>query len=519
MLERVKLRISKKLLTTILICIALFAVAYGTRVYDLNGTGATWDEWGYHYPSLVYYKAITEGSASEDYWKVNNEHPPLVKYLYVYAYSKDQSFLDMLHGKTQRHNYFTGTPYTNARKVSALLNALTVLVLFVYARRYWGLPIAIVASSILTFLPHFLGHGKIAALDSPTTFFYVLAVFGFHYAIEKDTWKTWGLAWLLSGLAISTKYSNFTIFLLFGLLYLIWRWPKVKENPKNIWYWKTALLPIVALLILYLMWPWLWYHPIDNFQESVSHWTGSPPKEFFLGIQREAPLHYFIVYFFATTPLLVLLLIFPGIWRLVKKRSFKTWLLLLWFLIPFLWSFSTGIQDGIRYIYVIFPPLALVAAVGWRKLPRWRWQVFAIVMASLLLLSVRIHPYYIDYYNPIVGGPKGVYEGQLFEFGWWGEGKKEMIDWVNGNVPPNALVGTKFSPYIDLSGWRSDVRYVDLELLNYSGHLDYVVTNTYWEWFNAEGDKYPIYQKDLENYKVVHTIDVMGAPLVKIYKT
>jgi hypothetical protein len=145
--------------------------------------------------------------------------------------------------------------------------------------------------------------------------------------------------------------------------------------------------------------------------------------------------------------------------------------------------------------------------------------VFAIIMASLLLISVRIHPYYIDYYNPLVGGPQGVHEGQLFEFGWWGEGKKEMIDWINGNVPPNAIVGTKFSPYIDLSGWRSDVRYVDLELLNYSGHLDYVVTNTYWEWFNAEGDKYPIYEADLENYKVVHTIDVMGAPLVKIYKT
>lgn len=512
-----QLKISKQATKIVIIAIAIFLVALGIRLYDLNGTGATWDEWGYFTPALYYYTAIKQGSSSPEYWKVNNEHPPLAKYIYVYAYSKDERFLNVLQGKAQRQDYFTGDIYRNGRIASAVLNSLTVVVLFIYASRYFGAVVGIISSMILMLLPQFLGHGKIAALDSPTAFFYTLAVFAFHYAIEKDSWKSWILAWIATGLAISTKYSNFTLFIMFGVIYVIWKFPEMLLKKRPVWHWKTALLPVVALLLLFAMWPWLWHNPIENFKESVAHWTGSPPKEFFLGEAREAPLYYFLVYLFATTPLIVLILVLYGLFRIVRSRNLVSWILLIWFLTPLLWSFSTGVQDGMRYIYVIFPPLALVAGVGLRNLPKWRWMFFAVII-FLVIANIRVHPYYIDYYNILVQGPKGVYDNKMLEFGWWGEGKKEMIEWINKNAELNAIVGTKFSPYIDISGWRQDIRFVDLELINYSGHLDYVATNTYWEWYNEYYDPIPPRIKDLENYTLVKTVSVMEAPIVKIYK-
>ena len=51
---------------------------------------------------------------------------------------------------------------------------------------------------------------------------------------------------------------------------------------------------------------------------------------------------------------------------------------------------------------------------------------------------VRIHPYYLDYYNEVVGGPSGAWEARLFETGWWGEGMDRAVAWVNDNAPEKA---------------------------------------------------------------------------------
>jgi hypothetical protein len=153
------------------------------------------------------------------------------------------------------------------------------------------------------------------------------------------------------------------------------------------------------------------------------------------------------------------------------------WLLVLgWFVLPFVWSFAGFRQDGIRYVYAAFPPFAMLTAAGLVILTRWlaklvsssptllkpvRIGVPALVVGIVAIASARVHPYYLDYYNEIVGGATGAYQKRWLETGWWGEGIDSAVAWINANVPQGASVGYRGMVSHTFTGLRTDIRKQD----------------------------------------------------------
>jgi len=159
---------------------------------------------------------------------------------------------------------------------------------------------------------------------------------------------------------------------------------------------------------------------------------------------------YPVNYLWRVTPIVLgglLLVIAAFIWRseVTRPRHVKYVVLglALWafFFIVFM---NLGAKKFDRYILPIFMPLDLVAGLGWAAAVLWLRRasqpplaryaapgVAALVIAGQALSSLPTYPYYITYYNPLMGGAKRAPEVMFIG---WGEGLDQAARYLNETV-------------------------------------------------------------------------------------
>lgn len=419
---------------------ALFLVVLSFRLWDINATGGTWDEKFYFEAGKIYVRNILTHNFNSDAWKSNNEHPPVAKYIYGMV----NYFL-----KTKAHDY------TASRVMSAIMGALTCLVVYFAGKEFFGKRVGVLAALILAFIPPFVAHNKIAGLETPGALFFTLTAYFFLQGIKRKSNGRYFLSAIFCGLAIGTKYNNFLLLIFVFLVFLLYEKKELFQKKQVTLPVVVVLFPVFAMVVFVASWPWLWVDTYRRLAQSLTFW-GSSPIEYFLGRPVGGPPHYYVFYFLGTTPALILAFSAAFIYKAVKNRSFYLSALALWFAVPFLFSFSSFKQDGIRYIYQIYPPLSLISAVGLFAIAdAFSWhrhrRLISHFLSSMVILYLAvncwiIHPYYLDYYNEIVGGPRKVYERKWFDIGWWGEGIKEAVNYLNKDASPNSWIHFRVYP-------------------------------------------------------------------------
>ena len=117
-----------------------------------------------------------------------------------------------------------------------------------------------------------------------------------------------------------------------------------------------------------------------------------------------------------------------------------------------------------RYLLPVYPLLDLVAATGWIALSSWlgsllparagRVALPLVVGAALTLQAVgslQTYPYYLSYYNPLLGGSRKAPETMMIG---WGEGLDEAARYLNAKADAGHLVVAAcyrpaFAPFFD----------------------------------------------------------------------
>ncbi|MFT5429390.1 MAG: putative membrane-bound dolichyl-phosphate-mannose-protein mannosyltransferase [Myxococcota bacterium] len=405
---------------------ALIATAaLGVRTIDIDDGGETSDEWAYSIAGRIYVSNIAHGYYQSIYWRSNQEHPPLGKFVYGAV------------------SHLSGTDsLPPLRLASAALGALTILLIYAFAVRLLSGFVAITASTVLIGLPTFVAHTRVATLESPSVFMFTLAAVMFFFAqthVEGRN-RRFLIASIVGCLAFATKFSSGLVFVLMVAAYLAREWQTIRKTGSIQLPIALYILPALPMLVLLAVWPWLWREPFGQLIATLEHWN-YPVTEWFLGSLQTPPWFYYPVYFLLTTPAL-LLIAFALFWiRLVTKRRYWHLVVALWFLVPFIWGFSSLKQDGVRYLAPMFPALALTVGLGVEHVvKRLNWQPVAVFATGLYLVwqSFIIHPFYLDYYSELFGGTRGVYAARLGQTGWWGEGLDQAIAHVNAAAPPGA---------------------------------------------------------------------------------
>jgi 4-amino-4-deoxy-L-arabinose transferase-like glycosyltransferase len=216
---------------------------------------------------------------------------------------------------------------------------------------------------------------------------------------------------------------------------------------------------IVAAVVFVLFWPAMWVDPLGSLSRVLSQATayaseGHEIPTYFYGdvyVGGESAWYFYpVVYLWRITPftfigliLALLALFFPRLLPVARERR-RLMLALLLFSALFTIFMSLGAKKFDRYLLPIFAPLDLVAALGWLSLERpvrhfanrvhsaYHLVVFVlllgVVFVGQLLGVVQTYPYYLNFYNPMLGGARVA--AQVMTAGW-GEGLDQAARYLN----------------------------------------------------------------------------------------
>ncbi|OGH10239.1 MAG: hypothetical protein A2152_01005 [Candidatus Levybacteria bacterium RBG_16_35_6] len=526
----------------LLILTGIFVFSLLLRLYNLNAVGRTWDESAQFEDGYNFVRLILKGDFTNPYLYNHPDHPPVTKYLYGAA-----SYLDIQSNIPNENPMLKGEPTFNyditySRLVSVFFSSLTVVIVTAFSFILSPL-IGIFAGIILATLPFFLGLSQIASIESILIFFFTATVVSFLTLLQKRTFKFAILTGILLGFAIATKFTNIMLYPMLFIFYSLYYF--LEDKKERFYDLKIFLILPVSLLTVFILWPMPWFH-IDYFIEYNNKLrilsTAHSIPEVFYGRLMFVPKIYYFLMFLITTPLFLILSFFlgskiisdfsmnksrlnflkkidyklPKTEKLIKNK--KPWLLLsliIWFLFPFLQSFYNFRQHGVRYIIQIYSPFSIIAAIGFVwvfSLLKTKFQkilLIALLIIYLFIPIISISPYYLDYFNFVVGGSGNVYEKRMFQLGWWGEGIKEAADVVKKTAKPGESVGLAVVPIESVPKMNNLL----VEKYDKNRKYDFVIVS----YFNVLREGFNDFEIK-NNCKLIYSVVGNGARLVDDYK-
>ena len=251
-----------------------------------------------------------------------------------------------------------------------------------------------------------------------------------------------------------------------------------------------ALYAMLAILVMYSTWPYLWLDPIGHFVETLTimsqhFWSGSV---LFNGIEYAAtdlPSSYMPVLLAIqlTEPVWMLCAIGLAVtvYGLIKKRNGSRDLLaltLIWFIIP-LGTFillRPTMFDNFRHSFFILPMVFVLSGMALDQVRQPLLQGFLILLFALpgLLGIVRLHPYEYMYYNSLAGGVGGAF--RRYELDYWGTSYREIAMELNKVALPNSAVWLEGPTHIFEIYAREDIDIYSTYEAERTDKYDYVVT-------------------------------------------
>jgi 4-amino-4-deoxy-L-arabinose transferase-like glycosyltransferase len=323
--------------------------------------------------------------------------------------------------------------------------------------------IALIGGLLLTLDPWLLGHSRALHHDALMTTFMTLSALALllHINGEGIRWPLL-LSGIFAGLALLSKSLSIFLMPWTVLLFIVALWRK--QWPITQVMIDAAAWTLTTWLTFFLLWPAMWMSRTQTlwriFQTAVTYAINPHEKgQFFLGqpINDPGPFFYLVVFLFALTPLVIVGLIALAWARVrlsqaVSSQRWETITLLLIYCAAYIVFISLGEKKQVRYLLPMITMLNVIAAAGliWLAdhsatklvpnislnnglLPISGAILFPIVLMTQLLTTLPSSPYYLSYYNPLLGGNKVA--SQLFLIGW-GEGTDLAAHYLNGL--PNA---------------------------------------------------------------------------------
>jgi asparagine N-glycosylation enzyme membrane subunit Stt3 len=405
-----------------------------------------------------------------------------VTYIPYFLISAARGFGDTIPlGFTPYGFYFVG------RLTTALMGALTVLLVYVLGSRMFNRKTGLVSSLLLTFSLLHSVHSHYVTTDVPAAFFITLSFLFCYVAVDRATTKYYILAGLFAGLATSTKYPAFIAILPLLLLHLLtiqWRdWSSLCQRVG------LTLGAFMAGFLLGTPYALLDLNTFLNSLGSVlSHYTASQP-----GFEGSDTGAWYVKQMLRSADGIMVAVGLGGIvWALFKHN--RKDLLLLSFLIPYYLLLSLWRVRFERHLVALLPFLVILAArflvEGVSGLSK-RWPVVRKqeipILACLSLLAIVISTKAIIDFDATLAQR---------------DHRSIAAEWVNANIPPHSeVVSEAFSIPLDEDRFRLlqvvRIDSHDLEWYRQEGMEYVVVSDGHWRVLFREPEKYA---REIETY-------------------
>lgn len=336
----------------------------------------------------------------------------------------------------------------------AILTAAAGPGLYLLARRLLPDRIALLGALLMAFEPFFLAHSRVAHGDAPLAVFMSLSALAFFVHLQEKDCPAWRspaliISAILGGLAgLSKAPGPFMALFISGLALGCAGLELRRQGRQSVgrimrrWLAVIGVWGLVSLAVFVALWPSMWVDPVGTFRQMWLETFGKVNEGhlvYFMGRPTLDPGPWFYPYVipFRLTPvtlaggLLSVGLFLPAGFK--RKRSlFWLWLFVISLLL--FGNLSPKKQD--RYLLPLFPILALLAATGWTGLVELafgpRRNLSTLLLSGLILLHglplITYYPYYLAYFNPLLGGPTRAAQTTLMG---WGEGMEQAAAYLN----------------------------------------------------------------------------------------
>jgi hypothetical protein len=335
--------------------------------------------------------------------------------------------------------------------INFLFFQLGVYFLYRLAARWMKSSAALAAAALFSWQPLLWGHAFINPKDAPFLVFFLASVcLGFEMvdslADETRNAKQNYSCLILPALILGITTSIRVLGPLAGLLVVFYA---ITRFTKRI----AAFIPhlilygIIAILAMFITWPFLWENPLQHFIKVFLLMSDNPTdlSVLFGGeVYRagELPRRYlpFMLTTTLTEPVWVLFFIgvIVGYIKLFRQKItneiVSLTLTLLWFfiLIAYVLLRRPAMYDGLRHFLFILPPVFIFTGFAFEFILSKITSIWlrAGIIIVLLLPGVagilQLHPYEYTYYNSFVGGTSHVF--RQYETDYWLTCYKEAVE-------------------------------------------------------------------------------------------
>lgn len=443
------------------------------------------------------------------------------------------------------------------RLFNSLSIVLVLALVFLYASRLVGVWPASAGFLLVALDPFHLGLSRLLhndALLSVSMLLSALALVSFYQ--KGRSWLDLLVSAAAAGASWLTKSPGIFLLPYAGLLALLDLWdtrrqPVALSWPRHLW---RAAIPLGAwvlggAVVFVALWPAMWVNPVGTLREIygmalVSVHYGHITPSFFNGqyipdgrIGWEYWYFYPLTYLWRSTPVTLLGLLaaaFGAITRrgiFVRKDTRRYLAALLLFALFYTLFMSLGTKKFDRYLLPVYAPLDLVAGVGWVWLAGiagqygpalWRRAALPVSLGLIILaqaaFSLPTHPYYLSYYNPLMGGSRLAPQSMIVGIGEGLDQAAHYLDSKPDSENLNVLVWYdvgSFSYFFD-----GETRYIPIVAELEEGRLERLLDADYAVIYIHQWQRRTPRQllEFLNPLTPEHTISIDGIEYVRIYR-
>lgn len=470
--------------------VLLVAVHVALAVMSMRHLSLTWDE-----PSYIGagYQFLVTG---DPHPKAMQLHPPLSYYLNGLLLMPLKLDTTIFQDDRYVHREYVGPPLIFESEYSPSLlmflsrlpfvfvSALLGIVIWRWSRRLYGAEAGILSLFLYAFAPLVLAHCRLATPDITLALTTTGALVAFHRFLLRPSRAAAILSGLTLGLALLSKFTALLLIPIF--LFLLYmhqreRADALAQRDSD----TQSLIRLAAIfgVAIGVVWAGYGFQAVVPFVPEWLHADTHPrmlQKPFWRVVELfkdkgiRIPLYSYVLgirtqlaaakgwknnflfghvsqdgwwYFYwlaflikNTVPFLICLA--AGLWSCRGREQGKSGLppapgeRLLWYsIIPLALFFSlpTRINIGVRYILPLFPLLCIVAGKAvFVFRGKWRYALVALC-AWQVLLTLWIHPYYLAYFNELVGGPSNGYRFLVDSNLDWGQELDRLAEYLKRN--------------------------------------------------------------------------------------